>query len=93
MSAEDRGSKSDEATTTLVGARPIKMLEAEQKRREEEAAGSAAPAAPAAPVSPRFFPEPPRTVEATGLATNTIVVTPGGTARALGPMGPTGPQG
>jgi hypothetical protein len=68
MSAEDRGSKSDEATTTLVGARPIKMLEAEQKRREEEAAGSAAPAAPAAPVSPRFFPEPPRTVEATGLS-------------------------
>lgn len=78
MSAEDRGSKSDEATKTLVGAKPIKMLEVEQRLREEEqarlAAASAAPAAPAASVTPTapstaaFLPEPPRSVEATGLA-------------------------
>lgn len=71
MAAGDRGTKSDEATKTLVGAKPIKMLEAEQRLREEEQARLAAPAAstvPAAPPAAAFLPEPPRSVEATGLA-------------------------
>jgi predicted ATPase with chaperone activity len=75
MSAEDRGTKSDEATKTLVGAKPIKMLEAEQRLREEEqarlqaaAASSTSPTAPPAASAATFLPEPPRSVDATGLA-------------------------
>jgi hypothetical protein len=85
MNGEDRGSKPDEATKTLVGARPIKMLEAEkEKLRAEKAAAlkSTLPATtpvtssptpvplPVALPAPTAAPEPPRTLEATGLPTS-----------------------
>lgn len=74
MSGVGKGSKRDDATKTLVGARPIKMLEAERKQKKR--GGTSTPftaptAIPLKPVEDRdlspFLPEPPRSIEATGL--------------------------
>ncbi len=87
MSAEAKGPKNEEATKTLVGARPIRMLEAEKeklkseklKRGKSTALNATLPATapitaptpiPLSPAErlPPTVPEPPRTVEATGLS-------------------------
>ena len=72
MSGGSKG-KSDEATRTLVGARPIKMLETGKKKRDA-AAESPPPAEPTPiplkakePETAGFEPEVPRSVEETGL--------------------------
>lgn len=75
MSGGRKKGKKEDATKTLVGARPIKMLQAEkrQKLRETSVPFTAPTAIPLKPVedspAPPFMPEPPRSLEATGLPT------------------------
>lgn len=78
MGGKGKGSKSDEATRTLVGARPIKMLETEREKQAAESSKPATTSVPEAEPTPIplkvseqedevFSPKPPRSVEATGL--------------------------